>query len=77
MKITGEQIRAGRELLRWRQNDLAKAATISLPTIKRLEAIRGQISANVTTVNAILDAFTKAGIDFIQENGGGSGVRLK
>lgn len=77
MKITGEQVRAGRELIRWRQNDLAKAASVSLPTIKRIEAIRGQISANVTTVNSIFDAFTKAGIEFIQENGGGPGVRLK
>jgi hypothetical protein len=74
--LTSEQMRAARMLLRWEQKDLAEASKLSLPTIKRLEVQPGPIRANPTTVAAIERAITDAGIVFILENGGGSGVRL-
>lgn len=75
-KVSIEQIKAARALLRWSQNDLAAAAQISVPTIKRLEAETGQIGGRPDTSNAIRIALESAGIEFIPENGGGAGVRL-
>lgn len=75
--LTSEQIRAARALLRWGQTDLVDACGVSLPTIKRLEGVRGIVSANRVTLLAIERALTDAGIEFIPENGGGAGVRLK
>jgi transcriptional regulator with XRE-family HTH domain len=39
--MTSELIRAARALLRWKQRHLAEASSVSIPTIKRLEARRG------------------------------------
>ena len=76
MSLTSEQVRAARMLLRWEQRDLAEASGVSLPSIKRLETQPGQLSAQERTLEAITRALEKAGIEFIPENGGGSGVRL-
>ena len=75
--ITSEQVRAARALLRWEQRDLAGASGVSLPTIKRLETVRGRIVAQPRTVGAMRAALEAAGVEFIAENGGGPGVRLK
>ena len=55
----------------------ASAASISLPTIKRLEAVEGPLGGRKTTVEKIRVALERAGIEFIDENGGGAGVRLR
>jgi hypothetical protein len=47
-----------------------------VPTIKRLEAMEGELSGNTTTLVALDRAITDAGVQFIPENGGGAGVRL-
>lgn len=75
--LTGEQIKAGRALTRIDQGGLAKAASVSLDTIKRLEQMRGPISANTATEAAIRSALNAAGVIFIDENGEGPGVRLR
>ena len=75
--LTSEQLRAARALLRWEQKDLAEASAVSLPTIKRLEAKPGPLGAYAMTVNALRRALEEAGIEFIPENGGGPGVRLR
>ena len=75
--MTSEQVRAARALLRWEQKDLAAASRISLPTIKRLETIRGDLPAQARTIEAIRLAVEKAGVEFIAEDNGGAGVRLK
>ena len=77
MTITSEQVRAARAILRWEQKDLAEASKISLPAIKRMETVRGQLAAQARTVEAIVSAFSAAGVEFIAENGGGAGVRLR
>lgn len=64
-------------MLRWSQSDLAKAANISIPTIKRLEANAGDLGGMPTTIAAIRAALESAGVEFIPENGGGAGVRLR
>ena len=64
-------------MLRMEQADLAARAGLSLETIKRIEKKPGKISAFVATVDAIRSALEAAGVEFIAENGGGVGVRLR
>ena len=75
--LTSELIRAARALLRWEQQDLSRASAVSLPTIKRLEAKPGIMAAHGSTVAALRKALEAAGVEFIDENGGGPGVRLR
>jgi transcriptional regulator with XRE-family HTH domain len=75
--LRSEVIRAARALLRWEQRDLAEASSVSLPTIKRLESQPGAMAAHMSTVSALRKALEAAGIEFIDENGGGPGVRLR
>ena len=75
--LTSELIRAARALLRWEQRDLAEASKVSLPSIKRLETQRGPLAAQQRTVKALKTALETAGVEFIPENGGGAGVRLR
>lgn len=75
-RISSEQLRAARALLRWEQKDLAAASKVSLPSIKRLEGQPGALGAQPRTVDALVAALEAAGVEFIAENGGGAGVRL-
>jgi len=60
------------------QSTLAAASGVSVETIKRLEVMNGQLSeTRVATINTIRAALEKAGVEFIAENGGGPGLRLK
>jgi len=77
MMLTVDQIRAGRALVRMTQDRLAKAADISVETVKRIEKGAGAASAHYRTIEAIRAALERAGIEFIDGNGGGPGVRLK
>ena len=75
--LTSELIRAARALLRWEQRKLAEASSVSLPTVKRLEAKPGPLLAHASTLVALTRALEAAGVEFINENGGGPGVRLR
>ena len=74
--LTSAQIRAGRALIRWSAEDLAKASTLSVATIRRAELTVGQTSLTAANDLAIRHALEAAGVEFIAENGGGAGVRL-
>ena len=76
LKVSIRQIKAARALLNWSQEQLAIAAGISIPTIKRLEAQDGALGGREETANKILNSMRGAGVEFINENGGGPGVRL-
>jgi transcriptional regulator with XRE-family HTH domain len=70
-----EQVRAGRALLDWSQTRLAGEARVSLSTVKDFEAgRRDPMRANLAAMRTALEV---AGVEFIAENGGGAGVRLK
>jgi transcriptional regulator with XRE-family HTH domain len=77
LKVSIRQIKAARALLAWSQEELAVAADVSIPTIKRLEANDGPLGGRRETATKIRMALQAAGIEFIDENGGGPGVRLK
>ncbi len=67
------QCRAARGLLGWSQADLAEATALARPTIERFE--RGQ-PANRSTVQAIVNAFERAGVVADLSQGEGAGVRF-
>lgn len=75
MTISVEQCRAGRALIDWPQPQLAEAANVSLSTVANFEAGRNQPHAN--NLAAIKSALEAAGVEFIDANGGGPGVRLR
>src|SRR5215467_8531521 len=74
--ITIEQMRAARGLLGWSQSELAKRAGLSLPTVKRVEAGSGPRVSDEAR-RRIQRALEVGGAQFIAENGGGPGVRLR
>jgi predicted transcriptional regulator len=74
---TIRQVKAARALLGWSQSDLARHSGISEPTIARLESAEGQLGGRGETVEKIQSALERSGIEFIDENGGGPGVRLR
>ena len=73
--ITAEQCRAGRGLLGWNQQDLARKARVGIVTVHQLEARTS--TPRRSTLEVIRRAFETAGVEFIDENGGGPGVRLR
>jgi transcriptional regulator with XRE-family HTH domain len=74
--VAVEQLRAARGLLGWSQSELAARAGLSLPTVKRLEAGFGPRVSDEAR-GKLRRAIEAAGIEFIEENGGGSGVRFR
>jgi Arc/MetJ-type ribon-helix-helix transcriptional regulator len=76
-RLTGFQIRAARAVLGWSAEDLARASAVSLRTIRRAEL--SDVHKNMTVANeqAVRRALEAAGVEFIEENGGGPGVRLR
>ena len=78
-KIVGEmspaQCRAGRALLEITQTQLAASAGLGLSTVVDYEKNRRQVSTE--SVESMFQALVRAGVEFIDENGGGLGVRLR
>ena len=70
------QIRAARSMLELSQPDLAASAGVSVSTLKRAEG-KIQPPASKDAVASIRTALEAAGVEFIEENGGGAGVRMK
>lgn len=73
-ELSGVQSRMARAALGLGVRDLAKAAGVSPDTIARLE--RGE-ELRASTIAAIRAALEAEGVEFIAENGGGPGVRLR
>lgn len=73
--LTAAQCRAARGLISWSQQDLAAAARIGVVTVHQFEA--GSSEPRHSTLDVIRRAFENAGVEFIDENGGGPGVRLR
>ncbi len=70
-------VKAARALLGWSQEDLAAASGLSVPTIKRLEAVDGPLGGYPSTVDTIKSTLEAAGIEFLAGVDGGEGVRLR
>ena len=76
LAITVEQLRAARALMGWSQGQLAERAGMSLPTVKRVER-EGGPKVSDDARYALQQALESGGVEFIDENGGGPGVRLR
>jgi hypothetical protein len=75
--LTSAQIRAARALIRWRAEDLARESAVGIATIRRAELREDETSLTAPNDRAIRVALQEAGVEFIDENGGGPGVRLR
>ena len=75
MTLTAEQCRAARALADWSQNELADASKVAQKTIADFE--RGNRTPYDRTLVDIRAALESAGVAFIDQNGGGPGVRLR
>jgi transcriptional regulator with XRE-family HTH domain len=72
--MTPEQCRAGRALLDWSQEDLAQRSQVAARTVRYFE--KGERELIPGNIAALRRAFENAGVVFIDQNGGGPGVRL-
>ena len=77
LPLTGAQIRAARALLRWSADDLARASALGVNTIRRAELAEGLTSMTAANDLSVRRALENAGVEIIEENGGGPGVRLR
>ncbi len=72
--IASVQVRMARVALGWGVRDLAAHAGVTANTVSRFE---NGADALGNTIRKIQRTLEDAGIEFIDENGGGPGVRLK
>jgi transcriptional regulator with XRE-family HTH domain len=73
--IISSQCRAARGLLDWTQQELADRAGVGIVTVRQFEG--GLNEPRRATLEVIRRALESAGVEFIQEDGGGPGVRLR
>ncbi len=72
--MTPVQLKMARAALGWGVRDLAEKAGVTANTVSRIE---NGSDAKQSTMAALRAAMEAAGVEFIPENGGGPGVRLK
>ncbi|MGO4389453.1 helix-turn-helix domain-containing protein [Microvirga sp. 2YAF29] len=72
--MTPQQCKMARAGLGLGVRELAERAQVSTNTVTRLEAGEDLKGRTIEAVRAALEA---AGVEFIPENGGGAGVRLR
>jgi transcriptional regulator with XRE-family HTH domain len=75
MAVTNAQVRMARAALNWTVRDLAEATGLHRNTVTNLEV--GRYAGDPETLSNIKRVLEKAGVEFIDENGGGPGVRLR
>lgn len=75
--LTSAQIRAARALLRWSARELADESSVGVTTIRRAELTESETSLTAANNLALRRSLEAAGVEFIDENGGGPGVRLR
>jgi transcriptional regulator with XRE-family HTH domain len=72
--LTAVQCRGARAMIGWSQRELAEAAKVARQTVVDFE--RGAHTPYPNNLAAIRAALEAAGVEFIEQNGGGPGVRL-
>ena len=67
MLVTSEQLRAARAMLRLDQTDVARRASVSPVTVRRLESPGGLVHVAAETVAEVRRALEAAGVEFIDD----------
>lgn len=75
--LTAAQIRMARGFMRWSVAELANASGVSSATIRRMEESDGVPNSLADNLGKLRRTFEAAGLEFIPENGGGVGVRVR
>ena len=75
MAVTSAQVRMARAALNWTVRDLADAASLHRNTITNIET--GRYVGDSATLEKIATVLKRAGVEFIEDNGEGPGVRLR
>ena len=75
--LTSAQIRAARALIRWSAQQLADASAVGVTTIRRAELTESETKLTRVNDQAIRHTLEAAGVEFIDAEGGGPGVRLR
>ena len=75
MPVTNAQVRMARAALDWTVRDLAEATGLHRNTINNIEV--GRYAGDPKTLELIEKILRAAGVEVIDENGGGPGVRLR
>lgn len=76
--ISANQMRAARALVDMSQSELARLTGISLPTLRNMENDKiGPQRSLAGNVEKVIAALRAAGVEFIERNGGGPGVRMR
>ena len=73
--MTSAHVRMARAALNWTVRDLAAATGLHRNTITNIEV--GRYAGDPATLNLIKETLIREGVVFIDENGGGPGVRLR
>ncbi|PWE52425.1 transcriptional regulator [Metarhizobium album] len=71
-QISGYQLAAARALIGIGQVELAEKASVSAPTLRRMESSEGEVKGMKNNVAAVVRALADLGVEFIED-----GVRLK
>jgi transcriptional regulator with XRE-family HTH domain len=74
VQMKAVQLRIARAALRWGVRELAEKAGVTANTVTRIEL---GADAKQSTIDALQRTLEAAGIEFIPQNGGGPGVRLR
>jgi DNA-binding transcriptional regulator YiaG len=74
--ITGAQIRAARNALRWTTQELAERAEVTSRTVKRFEAVDRVPPSHSSTLLKIKSALEAAGVEFIGTPDDRPGIRV-
>ena len=75
--LTAAQIRMARGCLRWSVKELADTSGVSSATIRRMEEGEGLPKSLADNLAKLRRTFEASGLEFIPQNGGGSGVRFR
>jgi hypothetical protein len=75
--LTSAQIRAARALIRWSAEDLANHCSVGVTSIRRAELMPSTTALTRANDRAIRLALETAGVEFIDADKAGPGVRLR
>ena len=75
--IIVEQLRSARTALRWSIEELAGRSSVSVRTIKMVEANDGIPQCKTATTEKLVSALQSAGIEFIGSPDDGPGIRIR